>query len=101
MTAKTTERPQVARMTPSTSAEEDVAANGPGPEQRAASGKAARAKAPLDAHRRVPPAVHPRPGGLLLDQATTRVPAVDADPPRPDVGVALHVLPGRGAADGR
>jgi uncharacterized protein (DUF2252 family) len=46
----------------------------PGPEQRAASGKAARAKAPLEAHAEFRPARSHDPVGLLLRQAKTRVP---------------------------
>ena len=43
-------------------------------EQRAASGKAARAKAPLDAHAEFRPAPSRDPVALLLSQAKTRVP---------------------------
>jgi Uncharacterized protein conserved in bacteria (DUF2252) len=46
----------------------------PGPEQRAASGKAARAKAPLEAHAEFQPTKSRDPVGLLLGQAKTRVP---------------------------
>ena len=44
------------------------------PEERAASGKAARAAAPLEAHADVHPAPARDPIGLLVEQAKTRVP---------------------------
>ena len=44
------------------------------PEQRAAGGKAARAKTPLEAHAEFGPAKKRDPVGLLLSQAETRVP---------------------------
>jgi uncharacterized protein (DUF2252 family) len=44
------------------------------PERRAASGKAARARVPLDAHAEFRPAKSRDPVGLLLGQAETRVP---------------------------
>ena len=44
------------------------------PEQRAAAGKAARAKAPLEAHAEFQPAASRDPVGLLVGQAKTRVP---------------------------
>jgi hypothetical protein len=50
---------------------------GPGrlsPAQRVASGKAARTKAPLEAHANFRPASGRDPVGLLLDQDTSRVP---------------------------
>jgi uncharacterized protein (DUF2252 family) len=49
-------------------------ANRLSPEQRAASGKAARAKAPLEAHAELRPARSRDPVALLLRQAETRVP---------------------------
>jgi uncharacterized protein (DUF2252 family) len=52
----------------------DVGVNRPSPEQRAASGKAARAAAPLEAHAEFRPAASRDPVGLLLGQAETRVP---------------------------
>jgi uncharacterized protein (DUF2252 family) len=52
----------------------DVGVNRPSPEQRAASGKAARAAAPLEAHAEFRPATSRDPVGLLLGQAKTRVP---------------------------
>jgi uncharacterized protein (DUF2252 family) len=52
----------------------DAAASRGSPEQRAASGKAARAKAPLEAHAEFRPAASRDPVGLLLGQAKTRVP---------------------------
>jgi uncharacterized protein (DUF2252 family) len=45
-----------------------------GPEQRAASGKAARANVPLEAHAEFEPTKSRDPVGLLLGQAETRVP---------------------------
>jgi uncharacterized protein (DUF2252 family) len=52
----------------------DTAANRPSPDQRAASGKAARAKVPLEAHAEFRPAASRDPVALLLGQAETRVP---------------------------
>jgi uncharacterized protein (DUF2252 family) len=52
----------------------DTAANRPSPDQRAASGKAARAKVPLEAHAEFRPAASRDPVGLLLGQSETRVP---------------------------
>ena len=46
----------------------------PTPEQRAALGKAARAKTPLESHAAFTPAKSRDPVGLLLSQAKTRVP---------------------------
>ena len=46
----------------------------PTPEQRAASGKAARARAPLESHADFRPAKSRDPVGLLVSQAETRVP---------------------------
>ena len=46
----------------------------PTPEQRAASGKAARARAPLESHADFRPAKSRDPIGLLVSQAETRVP---------------------------
>lgn len=60
--------------TASTSDGRDAAGNGLGPEQRAAAGKAARAKTPLEAHAEFQPAKKRDPVGLLLSQAETRVP---------------------------
>jgi uncharacterized protein (DUF2252 family) len=54
--------------------DDDVGGNRPSPEQRAASGKAARAAAPLEAHAEFRPAESRDPVGLLLGQAKTRVP---------------------------
>ena len=57
----------------------------------------------------VPPTVHadwkpaadrPDPIALLEEQATTRIPDLVPGPLRPDGGLAVHVLPRRGAADG-
>jgi uncharacterized protein (DUF2252 family) len=52
----------------------DAGAGRVSPEQRAASGKAARAKAPLEAHADFRPAKSRDPVALLLRQAETRVP---------------------------
>jgi uncharacterized protein (DUF2252 family) len=52
----------------------DAGARRASPEQRAASGKAARAKAPLEAHAEFRPAGSRDPVALLLGQAKTRVP---------------------------
>jgi hypothetical protein len=52
----------------------DAGAKRPRPEERAASGKAARAKAPLEAHAEFRPAASRDPVGLLLGQAKSRVP---------------------------
>jgi uncharacterized protein (DUF2252 family) len=51
----------------------DVGVNRPSPEQRAASGKAARSAASLEAHAEFRPAASRDPVGLLLGQAETRV----------------------------
>jgi len=52
----------------------DTGAGRVSPEQRAASGRAARAKAPLEAHAEFRPAKSRDPVALLLRQAETRVP---------------------------
>jgi hypothetical protein len=52
----------------------DAGARPLGPAERAASGKAAREKAPLEAHAEFRPAQSRNPVGLLLGQAKTRVP---------------------------
>jgi uncharacterized protein (DUF2252 family) len=74
MTASTTRRPRVAPKKASTTAQIDLAANDSTPEQRAAEGKAARTKAPLEAHANFEPADARDPIGLLLSQSETRVP---------------------------
>jgi hypothetical protein len=51
----------------------DAGASRMSPEQRAASGKAARGKAPLEAHAEFRPAKSRDPVALLLGQAKTRV----------------------------
>jgi hypothetical protein len=56
-------------------AQSEAGAGRPSPEQRAASGKAARAKAPLEAHVEFRPARSRDPVALLLGQAKTRVPS--------------------------
>ena len=58
----------------STSDQVDIAAERPSPEERAARGKAARAKAPLEAHADFQPQKSRDPVALLLRQARTRVP---------------------------
>ena len=52
----------------------DFAADQPSPEERAARGKAARAKAPLESHADFQPRKSRDPVALLLSQAKTRVP---------------------------
>jgi uncharacterized protein (DUF2252 family) len=52
------------------------AIHGASPEERAASGKAARAAAPLEAHAEFEPTERRDPVALLLSQAESRVPAV-------------------------
>jgi uncharacterized protein (DUF2252 family) len=86
MTTRTAERPQAARKTARKTAAAPVrkktpdSAAGDGqaplqtPEEKAALGKAARAKAPLEAHAEFTPAKSRDPVGLLLSQAKTRVP---------------------------
>jgi uncharacterized protein (DUF2252 family) len=55
-------------------AQSEAGAGHPSPERRAASGKSARAKAPLEAHAEFRPATSRDPVALLLGQAKTRVP---------------------------
>ena len=62
------------RTTASASDGSEAGANRLTPQQRAASGKAARAKAPLEAHAEFRPAGSRDPVALLLRQAQTRVP---------------------------
>jgi len=71
---QTTERTAMAGETPSAADRRDVGADRPSPEDRAASGRAARARAPLEAHAEFRPAAARDPVGLLLRQAETRVP---------------------------
>ncbi len=74
MTANTTRKPRLAPKATSTTDREETAVNGSTVDQRAAAGKAARATAPLDGHADFLPAGSRDPIGLLLSQATTRVP---------------------------
>ena len=67
---------------------------------RVARGKEARRVAPLESHAEFAPAGSRDPVGLLLEQAKSPGAGAGADPPRADAGVAVHVLPGSGAADG-
>ena len=70
--------------------------------ERVARGKAARAEVPRSSHAEfAPSAARPDPVALLEGQAATRVRGTGADPLRADVGVAVHVLSGRGAHHGR
>jgi uncharacterized protein (DUF2252 family) len=55
-------------------AQSEAGAGHPSPERRAASGKSARATAPLEAHAEFRPATSRDPVALLLGQAKTRVP---------------------------
>ena len=69
--------------------------------ERAALGKAAREAVPRSSHGVWEPGPGRRdPVELLEEQAATRVAGAGADPVRPDVGVAVHVLPGGGVGDG-
>ena len=67
---------------------------------RAARGKDARAVAPLEAHAEFRPDGSRDPVGLLLGQARVAGAGTGAGAPRADAGVAVHVLPRSGAADG-
>jgi len=98
MTAKTTERPQPARKTARKNAavtaktaeplevvrktartrapapkQDDVAVDRRPPDERAASGKAVRAKVPLESHADFQPKRSRNPVGLLLSQVENRV----------------------------
>ena len=68
---------------------------------RVARGKDARAVAPLESHAEFRPGGSRDPVGLLLGQARVAGAGVGADPAWADAGVAVHVLSGGGAADGR
>jgi uncharacterized protein (DUF2252 family) len=72
--AKQTERSRPARKTTARPSEGDGEFKRLSPEERAAEGKAARAKAPLDAHADFQPKRSRDPVALLLSQAKTRVP---------------------------
>ena len=71
-------------------------------DERVARGKAARREVPRSSHAGFTPGALPAdPVALLEQQAVTRVPELVPDPLRPDAGVAVHLLPGRGAHHGR
>jgi hypothetical protein len=74
MVSQTTERTATPREPPSAPDRSDAARKRPSPEQRAASGKAARAQASLEAHAEFQPSRSRDPVALLLKQAETRVP---------------------------
>jgi hypothetical protein len=71
---KQTERSRAARKTTATRSEGDEGPKRLSPEERAAAGKAARAKAPLESHADFQPKRSRDPVALLLSQAKTRVP---------------------------
>lgn len=71
---RTTERAAITDETTPTSDRSDAGAVRPSREQRAASGKAARTKAPLDGHADFRSAGSRDPVALLLSQAKTRLP---------------------------
>jgi uncharacterized protein (DUF2252 family) len=71
---RTSERARVTRTTTSGPRKAAVGSERLTPEQRAAAGKAARAKTPLEAHADFQPGKSRDPVGLLLSQAETRVP---------------------------
>ena len=69
--------------------------------ERVARGRAARAEVPRSSHAEFDPAAHRAdPVALLEQQAETRVPELVPIRLRADAGLAVHVLPGRGAAHG-
>ena len=74
----------------------------PSKTERAARGKAARARGAALRARRAgsPPAGRRDPVAVLAEQDAHARPRAGADPPRADAGVAVHVLPRRGRADG-
>jgi uncharacterized protein (DUF2252 family) len=74
MASKTIKRSGRARKTASNSDHGDIGAERPSPEERAAGGKAARAKVPLEAHADFQPRKSRDPVALLLNQDQTRVP---------------------------
>ena len=63
-----------------------------------ARGKDARAVAPLEAHAEFRPGESRDPVGLLLAAGGDPGAGAGAGPARPDAGVAVHLLPRRGAA---
>jgi uncharacterized protein (DUF2252 family) len=75
---QTTKRPAMAGETAPALARSAAGAGRSNPEQRAASGKAARARAPLEAQADFRPASSRDPVALLLSQAKTRVPELVA-----------------------
>ena len=69
--------------------------------ERAARGKAARTLVPLSVHGEwQPSADRPDPVSLLEEQAHKSGAGAGPDPIRPDVGLAVHLLPRRGLPDG-
>ena len=71
-------------------------------EERVARGKAARGEVPRSSHAGFTPGAHPaRPGGAAGAAGRDPGAGAGADPLRPDAGVAVHLLPGRGAHHGR
>ena len=68
--------------------------------ERRALGKAIRAKVPLDAHTVFEPGAGPGSGGPTACPSRHQGPRAGADPARADAGLAVHVLPWGGAADG-
>jgi hypothetical protein len=99
--AQTAERSAMTAKTPSSVEPGGAGGDRPSPEQRAASGKTARAKVPLEAHAEFRPARKRDPVALLLRQAETRRPELVPIRHGPDVGVAIRVLPGRSTGHGR
>ena len=67
---------------------------------RVARGKDARAAAPLESHAEFTPAGKRDPVGLLRGAGKDAGAGAGAGAARADAGVGVHVLPGRGAADG-
>jgi hypothetical protein len=74
MTSSTVKRSGVAGKRAPTSRQSNTGAERLSPEERAAEGKAARVKAPLEAHAEFQPRKTRDPVALLLSQAETRVP---------------------------
>ena len=67
---------------------------------RVAQGKDARAATPLDAHAEFGPDAFAGSGGTAAGSGEVAGARAGADPARPDAGLAVHVLPRGGAADG-
>ena len=79
----------------------DVGVERPSPDERAASGKAACAKAPLVGACGLRAGGVTRSGGVVDGPGEDPRPRAGAHPLRADVGVAVRVLPRRGSGDGR